>query len=680
MEITEQALHTERSGEVRLAIFDMEPITSLCRVVRRPSGDFRLLRVADLKDGMLTTAFEPGSEWLTSLFCRDAFMEAGLYGIWKWKANPNRNDPSKIYIESEYLPNFQPIEIVLLPVNSQAEFASVLHHGIEAFQAEHNTIFAYKSGSQYCAAYCDERFLEIQENRAFIRQNVYSLPLLQLSDEEIISDAGRFFYRGFSVVCGDARIQLRDIANVARDVLLQRASWQYCKQNGLTKKEYQFIQEFLSESPPDGLIGEISERGLCSAQEAKDALQRFSENALPYLRGTAQASAVLAQTIMKTPELMDRAKKALTTEWERENEDTIHAAKQALQAVEQKRSQVEQQTADAQVRLENLRAELEQLAEQEQEKRALADAVELEVASKIDAARANMARFIAELPYVSANATLERQEQGSAFAAGKALPEAALQTCTTWQDALNVISEELPEAGIIQFLCKDLAAFLLVAYWEKRPLFLAGPNGTDIANALSVSLFGYTADRINCLCAGGDIQKTVQKAAGRVVVLEQPLHTQWENALPELSERKNKLWIFTQPYTEDMLLAPRGIWNYALPISTELLVDRAPEQQYAGGKLGVGFQFPQRKAAVFCWKGSDLLKGLSPLAIKKLADTSSDAHLLAQSGALDMDALTYGYMLAFLNDQKDALRTILDEKRSCFSGQTRILLKQMLGE
>lgn len=670
-----------RQAEIRPMLFDMEPIISLCRGFRRPDGSMRLLRVADLKDGVLTSNFSDETQWLTHLFCRESFVEEGFYGVWKWKAGPNKNDPNKIYIDSEYLPESHIIEIVLVSAHSPAELALRIRGGIEAFEPSFDTIFAFKNGSDYFATYCEARCLQMQNGRGSVKKQVYSLPLVRLTAEDIIRDAGHMFYKSVSPVYLEENLPLQDPTNTARDVILQRASWQYCKQKGLTKKEFQFVQEFLGEVPTDELTEEIAASCACSLQQTQAAVQKFSDNALQYLRGASQAGAVLAQTVQRTPELMQQIQKAIAGQWKQENAEKLQMAEKILQQLEQEKTGREQELSNAKKELDDLLAQIDRLTTETEKKQVLADAVEQEVADRIRAARENMARFIADLPYLSSESAPQSECESRAFVAGKRLPEAGLQECVTWQDAHDILTDELPEAGVIRELCGDFAAFLLAAYWRKQPLILAGPNGADIADALCATLFASTANRICCgesECIAS--QNTILEVKGGVTVLDSPFHTHWEQLLPMLSTNRETFWILTTPYTEDLLLQPKGIWNYAVVAATELLVDHPAPRQYVGGKLSQYFGFPQRKPSPFRWKGSEVLKGLPPTALRNLAGLSADFHQLAQSEKLDVELLTFGYILAFQTGRETMLESMISEKGRLISNQTNMLLRQMLGE
>ena len=49
------------------------------------------------------------------LFNKNGPTESGTIGVWKWRAKPNNSDPSKDFIESEFIPDVNPIEIVSIP-------------------------------------------------------------------------------------------------------------------------------------------------------------------------------------------------------------------------------------------------------------------------------------------------------------------------------------------------------------------------------------------------------------------------------------------------------------------------------------------------------------------------------------------------------------------------------------
>ena len=48
----------------------------------------------------------------------------------------------------------------------------------------------------------------------------------------------------------------------------------------------------------------------------------------------------------------------------------------------------------------------------------------------------------------------------------------------------------------------------------------------------------------------------------------------------------NKYFIITYPYSEDIQIEPKSLYNYILPIFTELFVDRVPDQLCSGNIIG----------------------------------------------------------------------------------------------
>ena len=81
---------------------------SLCRVSRKNDEEKpRLVRLADVEDGILKEfRSASGNKFFDNrdrLFWRNGPDINGAFGIWKWSAIPNENNPAKDYVEANYV-------------------------------------------------------------------------------------------------------------------------------------------------------------------------------------------------------------------------------------------------------------------------------------------------------------------------------------------------------------------------------------------------------------------------------------------------------------------------------------------------------------------------------------------------------------------------------------------------
>lgn len=140
-----------------------EKFISLCRVKTDYTGQKWLIRYADLCHYGRYHAFHKKDDiaaFFTNrdkLFYRDGPDTDGFYGIWTWTAVPNKTDPNKDYVETQYTPELSPIEIFFMPEATGLDFlVSLLKSGIDYPPHSNKVMFSYRiSKGQYTGILCD---------------------------------------------------------------------------------------------------------------------------------------------------------------------------------------------------------------------------------------------------------------------------------------------------------------------------------------------------------------------------------------------------------------------------------------------------------------------------------------------------------------------------------------------
>ena len=146
-------------------------------------------------------------------------------------------------------------------------------------------------------------------------------------------------------------------------------------------------------------------------------------------------------------------------------------------------------------------------------------------------------------------------------------------------------------------LNKLLSAFLYAAYVQNIPLLIAGPYAHEFADAVSLSVAGRSA---GILALDGrcdtDVIKQLETSDDTVIVVQNVFGKDWDDNLLQSLMRLNKFIIWTRPYTEDLLIEPMGLYNYALPLFTEHFVETKPTNQFIPGMHSKEFcQYPFQK-------------------------------------------------------------------------------------
>ena len=165
------------------------------------------------------------------------------------------------------------------------------------------------------------------------------------------------------------------------------------------------------------------------------------------------------------------------------------------------------------------------------------------------------------------------------------------------------------DEGVAERYALPLAGYMYAAYLNKMPLILAGPCAREIAHAFSAALFGRTAGHMVCL---GDYSETVWHQAASsndpVILIENMFNPAWNQILFQTYSKPDKYLLAVTPYSEELMIEPKGLLNYFTPLFTGLIVDHMPSQNYMGGRYNpdLGIQIPLKDT-----RHSNLLKNIS---------------------------------------------------------------------
>ena len=136
--------------------------------------------------------------------------------------------------------------------------------------------------------------------------------------------------------------------------------------------------------------------------------------------------------------------------------------------------------------------------------------------------------------------------------------------------------------------------------------------------------------------------------------------------------------MMVHPFAEDLLIEPRGLYNYMLPVLTELFVERSSSGTFRGGYLGSGFADhvhpePQKRIPLM------EKVAISPLVQGRLRQILADTKALLRNGSPDDDFLFGVVPYAYVTGKTDILREELQSGHAV-SKDTRSLLQAFLGE
>ena len=225
-----------------------------------------------------------------------------------------------------------------------------------------------------------------------------------------------------------------------------------------------------------------------------------------------------------------------------------------------------------------------------------------------------------------------------------------------YEQLLMTIQNELSEAGATNSSIRGLSAILYSAYINRIPLLLAGPNGMEIVTAFTASL---NCTRPAVLTCEGELEPQAllacENSSSNVIVIENPLNTKWNNAVIKMISKRTKMYFLLNPFAEDLTIEPRGLFNYCLPILTELFVESFSTSRYIGGKFSAKYKpyVPQKTNRLYD-------KLFNAMNIKSLTRSNcqqilSDVHELLKTNDYQMILYSLAYVLGEASELEDFL-------------------------
>ena len=642
-------------------------VLSLCSKYIDDRGIDRLRRLADItKEGEITNNFLIGTPSWTRLYQVDGPKQEGAYGIWDWTNINSETDPQKVINYTAYNTSFVPIEVIIRDdCSSIYDLIDRLKEGIPAPVVPRRLMLAFFNGAEYEGLLCSSEYLTEYDGGFYLSQNILSLAEFTFTEDDVVRIDSTKFFRYLHTGLPSRIIKVKNPVEVTRDVILRRITKSVLKQKGFSTAEVRVVRQLLSEIDIETLLDDISSECDCSLEESKQYIAMFIDQADSILSGKTPENEIMVQIIRNDEGLLKELQSQLRREWEEQNQELLDAAVQELAIVKgeyaKQQAIVERKMKESAV----LEGQVNALQEQIQSKQKLAADVEEQVTAKIEQARKNAASFIAENAFLYPMAAQVPSETSASlnspccFSNGEYRNADELEVSNNWKELLLNIQAELPGAGVTADKIVGLSGILYAAYLNKMPILFAGPNGSEIANAFSLALFGCTPATLHCI---GDFNENdlrkCSNADTEVVIIENPFEHGWYSGILKLLSQRGRFYILVHPFVEDLAIEPSSLINYCFPMFTDTLVDSAPPMNYLGGRMAEPFTAFVPNTAIDvrgCY--SKLLQEmkLSLIAKNTIQRILTDYHQLVQEKTIENDYMFVLEPLALFLNKTDML-------------------------
>jgi hypothetical protein len=635
------------------------------------NGKIWLKRLGDIDENgrMIPFNFDPEQSKVfdnrNRIFWNDGPDVEGTIGIWDWSAIPNLTSPGTDYIQSHFDSNVSPIQIIEISgAYTLNELLDALKDGVADVSRVERIMFIYQqSHGNYEGVLCEKKHIENVAGKLKLAKSVVSLDVYKFDDKSIFTTKGIEFYKYINPGDSDNVILTRTHSDIIKEIIIRRASWSVAKQNGMSKANWKMFKTFIDMLSDDSIYNEISSLCNCTKDEAKKYLKDFVEMADRAIEESDIDREILVQIIEGSESLRKMCEAPIEAAWEERNRVAIEDKLKELDKIEDEIKSRAEKKKTIEHEIEEAKKQLQKIVDESAEYEKMGDAVKDKVKFKIEEARKDAAEFISQMIFNTSSSPIITNEkrvgarnlvqENNAYFIGAECNEGEISSYT---EALESIADEMGEAGVQSQYVTSLAAYIYSAYTNRVHLIIAGPNAISIANAFSIGLCGKYAGVLDCsVDYSKDAIKQVLSSEDEIIIVKNPFAAKWIDDVIHLVEESNKFFVLVTPFVEDLLIEPKGIFNYVQPLFTESFVAYRARMKYLGKKQSEGFEKYERRKEKPLY--GELLSDFKVNGFQKnkVQRILTDMHYLDKDSNATEDYMYVLLPYAYLTRQEDVL-------------------------
>lgn len=566
--------------------------TSVCEVIDTYNNGLMLNRLFDLYEDMLVVPqFEDGKRTFgnrSRIYKNDGPDAIGSIGVWNWTASPNNNDPDKDYVTSKYQAQVKLIRaVVLYGISSQEQLVSVLKQGFDSAMndASHsNLLVLYKTNTQeYEGVYCPSGSLMVgADHKTYLNPEETVLGTVKIESADLLWAEQKAFYR-FLDVDPKGTVLTAPLHDVVKQAVLSRTTWPaFNSFVGGTHNELNLFKAFL-ESISEDAAHVVAEKTGLSLDVASDHVNGFVLRANQFIDGSDINYMMLRGLIETNADIREQFELIAQERWERDYEQKLEEKKLQLDEVTKA---LEKMQASVNEQQQLMDAKKDEFDAWHLEATHIRNDFESSMQEKILSLEQNLGSVLADSVYFN-QLGIQRKQDDSFGTQTKYVEGNEIETEETLTDYLDVqdlLIDNLKAAGVSEKYRNYIGAFLLSCLKSKDCIILAGPNGQEIVDAVSVTLYSRTAGIVKYDSRDYEVAlQEILESEDRIICVDQVCRRGFVDELPAFLSAVNKPVFLLTPYAEDLCVEPAGLYNYALPLVTEAFVDARPTTEWIGG-------------------------------------------------------------------------------------------------
>lgn len=583
---------------------------SLCQVLRpNKKGNIWIRRLADfdqkkkelkqfVQDPSKPDTYENRSRsfWSNGENYNSIKYPEGWVGVWKWNAKPNKTNSSTDYTNSSLCDDIEPIEVIEVIGTSETRNLD-------------KVIEKLREGCRFSSPPQFKQFLLCAENREdseiefecllfnlnniqrnsdlykIIPEGLSKVPCYTIYKDEFLTFEKRKFFKCINIE-DEYEVKryypiVEPMENVKK-IIIEQFPWRIGKNLGLTKRNWQSLKSTIEGLPPCGIYDKIAERCECGHEEAKKYFEKYVSCLEEYVDLSLFSDDVYHCILENNPNIRKKCLELWENKYAFEKdtklqkfEENIRCKKNELEKLEETNINLDDENKKLKEIQKKLESELESLKAKLDNSTRNAVQVEQKLAARIESAKQNVADFMAEMAFIT---TIVAQSKQNLNAKESLLLESEVcrehDEINQFQEFVVQLGSNLSKNGVKKDYAKQLGICLYAAYLLKQAILLAGPSAQLIANVFSMTLFAREAALLNCYGEpSAEVHSQLETCESEVIAVRQALQSKWINEIADMSMKRKKFMIICHPFVEDLVLEPKSLYTYILPIRTDCLTE-----------------------------------------------------------------------------------------------------------
>lgn len=654
---------------------------SLCRVTKSPNG-ISLDRIADLNNGELSSFIldfdkpKLGTN-RNKLYYKNGPDLIGQYAIWAWDIIENNKNPGAEIVYSFYQNLIRPIRVVCFQlVETKEELLSKIQSTIDISQKYTRTYIAFSSSvNEYTGFLLEDGDVEyLNEDLCKLKDSVQYIKEYTICKRDVLKFGDDNWYRYTEMKVPGKSVLICNPYEIAKKILLRRASWNEAKQAGFFHREWNEIKSFLEGISVSDLYKEVSEQCYCSVEEARDYISYIIEHSGDYFSYSDIESCSLASIINNNPELLSRCSELIREQWYLDNKELVDERKSELDEYKTQKESLLIELEDIKNQHKALTEESDKLNEYLADKEKLASEVEEKINDRINEARKNAAEFISSMAFVNNSVSVVGMvsSDNASIPVYESIKLTDTEEYNDVDDLLSILDDNLVEAGVSTKVSYGLGAFMYSAYTSKVSVLLAGINSLEVSQTFAASVTGRIVPEFDCSCAFSvEKLREIINYESDIIIIRNVFNSEWITHIDKILKSRAYI-IFIHPISEDILVEAEGIFNYMIPVITDMIVENTPNEIIYGGVPADDFEEPKYKASYLSLAIKQLK--VNQIYKNKMKMILSGTKELYKKDHDDIELLFAIAPYYIIKNQRTELISLIEEKYKLSSAVKDILI------